>query len=541
MRSTWQYLLLMGVVILAIYAPSRNNGFLFEDSDYLRNLPAQDTLKDCLKAAAEPASDGARRPLFRFSMVVQKSMDGADRPVPYRLFNYVLMIAIGCAAYGLLRQPALGIRRIPALLAAMLITVHPVASASAYRLCDGRGTLLALLFILLGASFYLRGGWLGAGAAALCYALALGGSQEALWFPAVLVAAELVGLPGREGGKAGSAQIASGHLTVVRKNERSADRYLRLLPLLLAGVLCVLAGLVGRSGAAPARMPFFEAVYAWQSLAAPTRIVVHQPAVDVWLTGAHVLAGLGLFALVAAAVAVALRHPDAIPPHRKGDEFRAVLFWVVWMAASLPVFSGLLTGGALFSEGHGMAFSVAVWGLLAWAASRFWNIEAIRREVIVVGSGAVLVLAAGSVGRQDHYINDESFVTEWARSNPAAWSSFAAEAEKAQEAGRMEEAQRLAERGLTLKPDAGELLLRKASIFEKTDRLEDALAAFQEAAAASPSNWAVLEKMADLTLKLGRFAEAVDRYRKLVGDQPENSAVKAKLEEARKIENGRGL
>ncbi|MFO7534645.1 MAG: hypothetical protein R6X19_03010, partial [Kiritimatiellia bacterium] len=394
MRSTWQYLLLMGVVILAIYTPSRNNGFLFEDADYLRNLPAQDTLRECLKTAAEPAPDGSRRPLFRFSMVVQKSMDGVDRPIPYRLLNYVLMIAIGCAAYGLLRQPTLGIRRIPALLAAMLITVHPVASASAYRLVEGRETLLALLFILIGASFYLRGGWLGAGAAALCYALALGGSQEAVWFPAVLVVAELVGLPGREGGKAGSAQITSGHLTVVRKNARSMDRYLRLLPLLLVGALCVLAGLGGRSGASPARMPFFEALYAWQSLAAPTRIVVHQPAVDVWLTGAHLLAGLGLFALVVVAVIVALRHPDAVPPHRKGDEVRAVAFWGTWLMASLPGFTGFITGGALFSEGHSMAFSVAVWGLLAWAASRFWNREAIRREVIVVGSAAVLVLAA---------------------------------------------------------------------------------------------------------------------------------------------------
>lgn len=541
MRATWQYLVLMGVVILAVYAPSRNNGFLFDDQAYLKKVPAQETAQECLKTALEPAPDGSRRPLFRLSMAVQKSMTGNQNPIPYRMFNYMLMVAIGLAGYAFMRSPTLGIRRIPALLAAALIALHPVASANAYRLCDGRETLLALFFILAGAACYLRGGWLGAVAATLCYILALGGSEEAIWFPAVLLVAELAGLPGRAGGETGSGQISSSHLKVVRKGERSQVKFFRPLPFFLVAGLFLLGGLVARQGVMPARMPFFEWLYNWQALAFPTRTVVHLPPLGVWLTVGHLLAGLGLFALVAVVVILALRHPEATPLQRWGDEVRTVAFWVAWMVASLPAFAGGLTGGALFNEGHAMVFSVAVWGALAWAASRFWNVETIRREVIVVGSGAVVVLAAVSLGRKDHYINDETFVTEWARTNPEAWTLFAAKSATEEAAGRLEDARLQAERGLMLKPDADELLLRRASILEKTGLVEESLAAFQELAGANSTNWGVLEKMADLTMKLGRSSEAIDRYRKLVDEQPENLALKAKLEAARKTENGSDL
>jgi tetratricopeptide (TPR) repeat protein len=198
----------------------------------------------------------------------------------------------------------------------------------------------------------------------------------------------------------------------------------------------------------------------------------------------------------------------------------------------------LLTDAPLFDDGQELAFSAAVWGGLAWSVSRFWNVDWVRRELIVFGAGAVVVLAAMSLGRRDNYRDDETFTSQWARMNPEAWRGYARRAEAWELAGRLEVADREVKRGLMLQPYAPELMQRQGSIQEKAGRLEEALLTFQEMAERNPTNWIPREKVADLTFKLGRFRAASDHYQILSDALPENEKLKVKLEAARKAELG---
>jgi hypothetical protein len=388
----------------------------------------------------------------------------------------------------------------------------------------------------------LRGtGWSTA-ISAVCCALALGSSEQAIWLPMVLLAAEALGLPGRDGHET-EGDLGPAHLTVVPQNERKWLTWFRVFSILLVVVLFLVVrrGVLGDmrpTDLVQGRMPFFEWVYAWQVLAAPGRAVVFQPSLSVWLTGWRVFAGMGLFVLLALAVGLAIRHPEATPRARRALEARRVAFWAVWLIATRLAATGLLADAPLFDEGQELAFSTAVWGALAWSVSRFWNVDWVRRELIVFGAGAVVVLAAMSLGRGGYYRDDETFTSQWARTNPEAWRGYARRAEAWESAGCLDAADREAKRGLMLQPYAPELMQRQGSIQEKAGRLEEALLTFQEMAERNPTNWTSREKVADLTFKLGRFRAASDLYLVLSDALPEKEELKGKLEAARKAELG---
>ena len=538
----WQYLgLLIGVVGI-LYAPSLNNGFLFEDQTVLQSFSEKGLKAGGREAVLAVSPEGYWRPVSRLSLQVQKGTGALPAPFPFRAVNGVLVVLVAVAAFGLMRQPALGIRRLAACLAALLLVVHPVASAGMYRLVDGRDLLLALLFGLGSVALYLRGtGW-GVAGATVCCALALGSSEQALWIPLVLLAAEAVGLPGRDGNEQEFNQ-GPAHLTVVARPVRKFFSWLRMLPVLVVVVLYLVVrhGVLGGlqlDDAAEGRMPFFEWVYAWQVLAAPGREAVFQPPLSIWLAGWRFMAGAGLLGLIAVAAFLALRHSEATFPERKGLEVRRVAFWGAWLIATRLAVMGWLAPGPLFDEGQELAFSVAVWGVLAWSISRFWSLEWVRREGVVFAACVVLVLAAISMGRRVHCRDDETFTSHWARVNPEAWHGYARRAEIWQAGGRMEAADRQVKRGLMLQPDAPELLRCQASIQEKSGRLDEALVTFQKMAALNPTNWAIREKEADLTFTLGRFQEARDLFLALADALPEKVEIKTKLEAARKAELG---
>ena len=546
MRWTWQYMGLLAIVVLIVYGPSMRNDFLYEDQVELQALPDKAVRTDYVKMALELTPEGHWQPLSRALLMAQKGISGTHSPVPYRLLNVLLVALVGMAAYGLMRQAPLGIRRIPAFLAALLLILHPIASASAYRIYEGRDTLLALVFILGSAALYLRGGWGGAVGAALLYALALGSSEQVIWLPIVFAVTEAVGLIaafGREDEVEVSGPV---RLEIVAaKQKRKRGKWVRLIPTLIVLALyltmrVVLTGHGITREAVAGRMPFYEWAYAWQTLAAPGRVLLHQPALSVWLKGGWLFAGMGLFGLLVAIVILALRHPEATPADRRPVELKRTAFWAAWMLASFPAVAGMFFGGPLFDEGRELAFSLSVWALLAAADSRFWFVEWVRREGVVIGVAAILILAAFSLGRRDYYRDDGTFISQWGRANTEAWRAYAVRAEGWEAEGRLMAAGQQVDRGLMLRPESMELLTLRASIEEKSGRLEGALKAYQEMAAASPTNRALRIRIADLYFKMGSIREAGDLFRSLAESTPENAEINEKLEAVRKAEAAPG-
>lgn len=540
MRATWQFLAVLAAVVFVVYAPSAGNGFLYEDRALLNGLPEQPGQADYLREAAQVTTQGAWAPLARMTLMVQRA--GAEpEPAPFRAVNIALLALIGWAAFGFMRQAPLLVRRIPAFLGALLLVTHPVASTSIYHIGEGRSTLLALLLVLGSAAFYLRGGGWRLALATILFVLALGCSAHAIWFPVVLLAAEAVGLPGRNGAEAEHRRREPSLLKVIPKKEQGGKRWLRPIPLLAAaGLYGMLAEKVtaGVPDLTPIgeRMPGMEILYIWQVLAAPQRAAVCQPALDAWMVGGRFLAGVGLVALLVIGVVMTFRHPDATPVNRRRDEARRLTFWVAWLIVGLLGATGYVSGEPLFNERLILPFSVAVWGLLAWCITRFWEFELFRMESTVAGIGVAIVLAAISLGRRDCYKDDETFTSQWAKTNPGAWQIFDRRAGLWEKAGNLSFAEQQLQRGLTLQPESVGMREHLASLQEKGGRLEEAVRTLQGLSGDHPTNFNYRIQAADLNLKLGRYRESVVAFEKLIETMPENEEVKRKLESAKKAE-----
>jgi hypothetical protein len=537
MRATWHHVVLILVLVSVLYAPAIRNDFLFNDQTVLQSLPADGGADQYLAAMGAPAADGSWHPLVCATLIAQKQVSG-ETALPFRLFNIVLLGLAGVAFYFFLRLSAFGSRRIPAFLAALILVAHPVASVGIYHLCEGREILLGLLFILLSTAFYLRGGWLGALAAAGAYALALGSTEQALWLPAVLAVAEAVGLAGWKGLESDTGKSAVNFLKVVPQKKPHAA-WLRLLPVLVVNALFLIwrwkaLGSLVPVASVPPRAPFYEWLYGWEVLAMPRRALVYQPGVSQWFSALWIFPALLLMAVVLGVVVTALLHPSITPPERRKDEQRRVLVWGTLLLCLFPALTGLLDGKVPFDEGRQLFFILPILGVMAWGASRFWTMEICRREIVVVSVAVVVVLSAVSMGRRDYYANDETFSSHWVRTAPEAWKTLALRAESWVGAGRLGPAEREVERGLMLKPDEPGLLVVREAIQEKTGRWEEALRTLESLSTAEPTNLAFRVKTADVIYKMGRFREARDLYAGLVEALPGDAALKEKLEAARK-------
>lgn len=502
-------------------------------------LPAGGAGADYLQALRTPAEDGSWRPLAGIGLSAQKGAVAPDQTTPFRAVNLILLALTALAAYAFMRQPAMGTRRVPAFLAALILVAHPAASTLIYHVCDGREILQGLLLMVMGLIFYIRGGWLGAIGAAVAYALALGTTEQALWLPAALAVAEGVGLAGWRGLESDIGRTSVSQLKVISKKETHARQWKRLIPVLLVGVLYLgwrwtILGKLVSADSVPARAPFTEWLYGWMALAMPRRIVVFQPGLSLGQMGMGLLPAALLMGVVLGLVVLAFRLSGAMAPQRRREEGRRVWMWMALMICFFPALTGVLDGRIPFDEGRQFPFFLPILGLLAWAVSRFWRMEMVRLEAMVAGIAVAVILGAVSMGRRDYYKNDAAFVSHWVRVNPLAWKNLALRAEAWADAGRYASAEKQVERGLMLKPEEPALLEVRAFIQEKTGRWSEALSTLGHLEAGDPTNLAFRVRAADVHFKAGQFKEAEALYASLLEAMPEDAALKEKSEAAKK-------
>ena len=194
--------LLLFVVVVGVYLPSVGHGFLYDDYEViLSNAPLR-SVQDLGRILTERhfLTLPYYRPVVRSSLLLQRSLHG-DQPGPFHLFNACVAGLIALIAYALLRLPVFGLRPRWAVLAAAVFALHPVASSCVYPIASGRETLLPALFVLLALYCFLRSGtWWRVGAA-VAFAFALFGKEQAVVTLAVFVLADALGLtsgaPGR--------------------------------------------------------------------------------------------------------------------------------------------------------------------------------------------------------------------------------------------------------------------------------------------------------------------------------------------------------
>ncbi len=147
---------LLFAIVVACYAPSLRNGFVYDDLQLIVWSEPPRSLGEVARVFAEPhwPTLPYYRPVARLSMVVQQGLHGANASA-YHLFNTVAMAVVSLLAYALLRTPAFGIAVLPAWLGAALFALHPIASSTVHPICSGRETLLPALFIIATVAAFL--------------------------------------------------------------------------------------------------------------------------------------------------------------------------------------------------------------------------------------------------------------------------------------------------------------------------------------------------------------------------------------------------
>lgn len=488
------WILALAAGVLGVYGSATGRGFVFDDHEVILEQAAPRDAGDLLRIFAERHIVGLPyyRPVTRTTLLLQKSLHG-DTPGPFHWFNAGLMAAIAALAYALLRVPRLGIERAPALLAAALFALHPVASSCVYPIASGRETALPALWMIAALWAWLRGRpWL----ALLGLALALLSKEQAVVVPVLFGVADGLGLCGTP-----------------RHGRRTPREWaLRYAPtgLLLAGYALLRLRLFGGSELEAGSLigPLWSLGYALQVLIAPTRELVYEPELAVWVS----LPRLCVAAGVLAALGVAAWRV------RIGRE--KLVFWLAWFVLLQLPTANLLAQEAPFDERYVFLASLGLWALLATGVSQRWSLRSVRVATLFCGAVVVGGAAGLSSARAAYFADDEAFVSQWHRSAPDSLDATVHLGRVRLTQRRYADAERLYARALEMRPSSAAAQLGLGRVWHETGRLEQARGAYARAALLDPQDAYARFYLAVMLERAGAAGDAMRQYREALRLKP---------------------
>lgn len=400
MKPWWPALGAAALVALVAltYAPATGLGFIYDDYELIVDREAPRSAGEIARAFAERhwPTLPYYRPIARASMLAQKALHG-NEPAPYHLLNVGLIAAVALAAFALLRQGALALPLPLAFAGAALFALHPIASSCVYPIASGRETLWPTLFEILAVIAFLRPGTRALALSWVATAAALLSKEHAVVLPLVFALADALGL---------SADAPAARATAWLR------RYLPFA-LLLCAYFALRAWIFSGEGKLELALgddpwgPLLSAGYALQTVFAPTRELVYEPIVDVWLSPGRLAAALGTTA--AAAGVLTVRGPRAQ---------RQALFWLAWIALGLLPTANLLIQEARFDERYVLFASLGVIALVLNALEPLWERRATRAAVGVLLLASLAVAGAVSFTRARYFATDAAFLAQWMASDP---------------------------------------------------------------------------------------------------------------------------
>ncbi len=489
----------LAAAVLATYASSLPNGFVWDDHEIVVRGPAQVGPSEIRRVLTSPdvvlRSQPAPyyRPLTRLTFVVDRLLYGLD-PLPYHLENVALHLAAALALFALGRS--LSGSTAPAFVAALLFAVHPV-NAETVDFVSARNNALVALFTLLACSAYLRARdsgsrrWLVSAAALLL--LALLSKETGLMLVPFLALLELT-TAGPVGGGVRAKVLRIAPLALV------AAGYLGIRVLVLSTVLGPGLGLAGARDALARGLHILPKVLALVIF--PAGLTVHHAEPETFLASGLALLCAWTAIVVATVLLIRERRPVTV-------------FGLLWFAVNLlpvsgivPIPSAPLAERYLYVPGIGLwlvagdqvellARKLSRWRPVAWAvlaiATAFAAVTVRRnlewRDDLTLFSSAVRVEPGSTDASYNHAIalddrgDAEGARREWERVlrlDPTHVGALARLGTFHAERGALELAASYFGRVLAVRPDDVETRFNLALLFERLGRREDALALYRE-------------------------------------------------------------
>ena len=505
-RRLWVPLLLF-VVVVGIYLPSVGHGFLYDDYEViLSNAPLR-SIEDLGRILTERhfLSLPYYRPVVRSSLLLQRTLHG-DQPGPFHLFNAFVAGWIALVAYALLRLPVFGLRTRWAFLAAAVFALHPVASSCVYPIASGRETLLPALFVLLALYCFLRPGPRWRLAAAVFFALALFGKEQAVVTLAIFVLADGLGLTSAAPG-------------------RSLRRWLgRYWPEAAIGALYfsirhfLFAGGEYRLG--DLGQFALSYLYALQVVTVPFWELVYEPPARVWFSPWRLAVGLAITGWAVWWI------------RRSWPQVRAVTwFWLGWFLLTLLPTANLLDQEAPFAERYVFLSALSPIFLLAWILSNREN-GGRQKRWTGLAVAVLLLLATQTVARGAFFRDYEVFCRQWVKTDPKSLNAHNSLAVVLTMDGRLKEAGGHYEEALKIAPDNAQAHNNLANLRLQQGRLPEAYALLQESLRLDPEAQATHNSLGVMLLGQGRIEEALPHFARAISLHSENQQAHANLANA---------
>jgi tetratricopeptide (TPR) repeat protein len=558
--ATWRVEAIMVAAVLALtvacYHGVVDNGWVLDDFHTVvsnRSIDAFDAFRWLSSAEGTSAKIEYRgyRPVLMASYALDRALWGRSAAGAHAS-NLVIHLGVVVMAFLLARR--LWGDSIAAVIAALVVAVHPL-NAQAVNYITARSSSLMTLWILLAVWNYdgwadgKRDGprWARAarlGAALLAALAALGTKEAAVVLPLLVVAWDRARRP---------------HAPWRDSAASSVPFWALVATFLVVRAQILGPGSGSTSLGGPIQVLWFDAkllVVSFMHWLWPTKLAIDYA----WPWTISTGSGIGWVAacLALAAGTEVLRRWD----HRFG--WCAIWFW----ASLLPVLAlPAITRLVLYQEHRSYLGGVGLAWLAGGAASVIWGKASARRHVRAAAGAAAALLTAvalhADAGRTATWRDAEHVWEDSLAKYPDSVLGRNVRARLWVNAGRLEDAQRELERALAidetwgptygllgvvfsmtnqhdradrafqiamaLAPTDSQIAINRGIAYEQRGLPDQALAAYSELLSRYPRHALALGRSAVLLERAGRLDEAIDRYRAILAIEPAQHEVRAAL------------